>query len=164
MTLIENCMKTQWTLAAMLLLTFSSCKTGREQSVATPTTVAAPLAQEALGTDSQMENNTVWTREQAMQGPGSFRLVVSLISTGGGTDPQGKVLIDQYLTDYKAKTGKQVAYVMIPWGREGEVDCCFVLSGLKDAEQVDFVKGMREAFKDRPLIQIEENRKNRFRD
>jgi hypothetical protein len=158
-------MKTQWILAALLLLTFSACKTGREKSHATPsTTVTEPLAQEALGTDSQMENNTVWTREQAMQGPGSFRLVVSLISTGGGTDPQGKVLIDQYLADYKVKTGKQVVYIMIPWGREGEVDCCFSLSGLKESEQAEFIKGMQEAFKDRPLMQIEENRKNRFRD
>ena len=80
-----------------------------------------------------------------------------------GTDPDAKTYLDSYILDYKTKKGKAVRYIMIPWGREGEVDCCFDLKDLTVSEQSDFIEGLRNTMKARELIQINENAKNRFK-
>ncbi|MFM9055090.1 MAG: hypothetical protein ACKOQY_00145, partial [Bacteroidota bacterium] len=92
-----------------------------------------------------------------------FRLVVSLISIGEGTDPEGMRLIERYVEDFGKLSGKPLSYVLIPWGREGEVDCCFALNELTPALQVQFIEGLNERAKGRNLLQINENARNRFR-
>ncbi len=104
-----------------------------------------------------------WTRERAAQGPDSFRLIVTFISIGAGTDPDAKTFLDGYMLDYKTRTGVSPKYIMIPWGKEGEVDCCFSLIELKGPEQADFIEGLRNRMKGRELIQINENARNRFK-
>lgn len=105
----------------------------------------------------------VWTREQAMAGPDTFRLVVSFISIGAGTDPEAKAILEAYVYDYKLKNNKVVSYYMIPWGREGEVDCCFPLDELNASEQNNFIDGLTKVIQGKELIQITENMKSRFK-
>lgn len=105
----------------------------------------------------------VWTREQAMAGPDTFRLVVSFISIGAGTDPEAKAILEAYVYDYKLKNNKVVSYYMIPWGREGEVDCCFPLDELNASEQNNFIDGLNKVIQGKELIQITENMKSRFK-
>ena len=105
----------------------------------------------------------VWTREQAMAGPDTFRLVVSFISIGAGTDPEAKAILEAYVYDYKLKNNKVVSYYMIPWGREGEVDCCFTLDELNASEQNNFIDGLNKVIQGKELIQITENMKSRFK-
>lgn len=106
---------------------------------------------------------TIWTREQAAQGPEQFKLVVSFISIGEGTDPEAAGLLAGALAEYGSSKGKSPSYIMIPWGREGEVDCCFILNELAPSEQREFIAFLKGKLASRPLIQIQENGRNRFR-
>lgn len=105
----------------------------------------------------------IWTRDQAATGPEKFRLVVSFISIGQGTDPEAAGLLANALAEFKSQKGKRPAYIMIPWGREGEVDCCFILNELAPAEQREFIGFLKGKLASRPLIQIQEDGRNRFR-
>jgi len=118
---------------------------------------------EIVNTGRPLVGMEIWTREQAKSGPDTFRLAVTFISIGAGTDPEAKTSLDAYVYDYKLKTRQPVAYVMIPWGREGEVDCCFTLTELNASEQKNFIEGMKKAFIGRDLVQINENFKSRFK-
>lgn len=147
---------------------YNSCKSGNQTSTSSEkkqesAAIVTPIGDstsEAKAINMQSEN---WTREQAQAGPDSFRLVVSFISVGAGTDPEAKAYLDKYIIDYKGNKNKMVSYIMIPWGREGEVDCCFNLKELTATEQEDFIQGLRKTMIGRELIQVNENAKNRFK-
>ena len=148
-----------WKLSVFIpLLVLSACKS----------TSQVPAGGES-GTAVQEEPSTqvplvqTWTRDQAANGPERFRLVVSLISIGEGTDPEGMRLIERYVEDFGKLSGKSLSYVLIPWGREGEVDCCFALNELTPALQAQFIEGLKERITGRNLLQINENARNRFR-
>lgn len=149
-------------------ITVSSCKTGKKSGAETTSTAASALAPASSSNETsptampQTETKSL-TREEAKLAPETFRLVVTFISIGAGTDPAAKEMLDRYIADYKIRTGKLPVYVMIPWGREGEVDCCFNMNELTTSEQTDFINGLRNSMKSRELIQINENARNRFR-
>ncbi len=147
----------------VLAISLNACKSSKNSSddanksetqivEPTPSNLTRPLV--------SME---VWTREQAMAGPDTFRLVVSFISIGAGTDPEAKAILEAYVYDYKLKNNKVVSYYMIPWGREGEVDCCFPLDELNASEQNNFIDGLTKVIQGKELIQITENMKSRFK-
>ncbi len=147
----------------VLAISLNACKSSKNSSdnanktetdivESTPSNPARPLV--------SME---VWTMEQALAGPDTFRLVVSFISFGAGTDPEANAILEAYVYDYKLKNNKVVSYFMIPWGREGEVDCCFPLDELNASEQNNFIDGLNKVIKGKELIQITENMKSRFK-
>lgn len=148
---------------------FAACKAGKQSGAAPAGTTAAASpgasnsGSSAVANPMQQNNSSVLTQEQAKSAPATFRLMVTFISIGAGTDPDGKNRLDAYILDYKTRTGKSPAYVMIPWGREGEVDCCFSLNELSAPEQEQFIAGLRNTMTGRELIQISENARNRFR-
>lgn len=153
-------------VAFAAFLAFAACKTGNKSAAETNATPPAPVAPVPVAQSASPLPQTepkVMTREEAKQAPETFRLMVTFISIGAGTDPDGKALLDNYIAQYKIRTGKSPAYVMIAWGREGEVDCCFNMDELTTSEQADFILGLRNSMKSRELIQITENARNRFR-
>ncbi|MBK8413304.1 MAG: hypothetical protein IPL22_01545 [Bacteroidetes bacterium] len=86
-----------------------------------------------------------------------YRLIVSFISIGEGTDRQGRETLDAVLADWKTKKGKEITFESVAWGREGENDFCFRINNLSEKEQQIFVSDMKAAFKGRSLVQITEN-------
>ncbi|MBL7924042.1 MAG: hypothetical protein JNL88_07580 [Bacteroidia bacterium] len=151
-----------------LSLALVACKSSREsgaksENTAEVTTTTTTGPSSSSGSNENTVQTENWNREQAKLGPDSFRLVVTFISIGAGTDPDARALLDKYLLDYKSRGGKSLKYIMIPWGREGEVDCCFTLEELNASEQKDFIEGLRDAMKTRELIQVNEYAKNRFK-
>jgi hypothetical protein len=153
-------------LISAVFLSASSCKT-KENSAGGASAETKPAATSsatpATSNPQTVNTSKSWTREEAKAGPDNFRLVVSFISIGAGTDPDAKQSLDRYIAEFKTRTGKMPAYVMIPWGREGEVDCCFNMEELTASEQGDFIAGLRNTMKSRELIQINENARNRFK-
>ncbi len=85
-----------------------------------------------------------------------YRLILSFISIGEGTDPQAREIMDRVLAAWETKTGKKIAVENYPWGREGEVDFCFHLNELSPQDQAALAREMRVAFKDHQLVQISE--------
>jgi hypothetical protein len=150
-------------VALSFLLLVTSCssrqpRTSTSEAISGETTLAQ--APEVMADTHAV---VVWTREQAAQGPAQFKLVVSFISIGEGTDPEAAGLLAAALAEFRSSKGKSPAYIMIPWGREGEVDCCFILNELAPAEQREFIGFLKGKLALKPLIQIQENGRNRFR-
>lgn len=151
----------------VVLLVFISCRSGKDSPQANA--VADHLQGSALQSTMEEPNLSrdtipqVWSREQAQRGPDFFRLVVVFISKGEGPDPEARSVLEVFLSDYARGSGKRPAYVMIPWGREGEVDCCFNLKELDDKEQGVFIESLKKKMSSRELIQVYENAKNRFK-
>ena len=95
--------------------------------------------------------------------PTIYRVAVSFISMGAGTDTEARPLLDNYVQQFMDATSKRIVYDAHPWGREGEIDICFTLDNLTPEEQTRFINGVRETFKGRELVHIEENKKNNYR-
>ena len=95
--------------------------------------------------------------------PDTYRVVISLISMGEGTDPQGPAKVENLLKSWERRYGEKVAYTVQPWGREGESDYNFTLRGMSPANQEEFVKQLQSALKDEKLILVTENKHNRFK-
>ncbi|MFI5219364.1 MAG: hypothetical protein ACHQNT_07725 [Bacteroidia bacterium] len=90
----------------------------------------------------------------------TYRLVISFISIGEGTDRNARQIFDAALSDWeknKMKEGSKLNYETVPWGREGEVDFCFSLTELDQSEQKLFINDVRERFKGHELVQFTEN-------
>jgi hypothetical protein len=85
------------------------------------------------------------------------RLTISFISIGEGTDFRAKDTLDVFISGYQTETKKELKFEAVPWGREGEIDYCFMLSELSDREQVKFIKELKERLKFSELVQITEN-------
>ncbi len=146
-----------------IALAVSACKSSKDSSESTEKTETETMDTTPSNTGRPLVSMEVWTREQAQAGPDTFRLVVSFISFGAGTDPESKAILEAYVYEYKLKNNKVVSYYMVPWGREGEVDCCFPLDELNASEQNNFIEGLRKVIEGKELIQINENMKSRFK-
>lgn len=156
-----------WYALTVVLMMICSCRSSNE----TRSTKLESDSEQRKTTASSMEISDqnqdsipqVWSREQAQKGPDFFRLVVVFISKGEGPDPEAKSVLEAFLSDFARDSGKRPAYVMIPWGREGEVDCCFNLNELQDREQEVFINNLKMTMSSRELIQVYENAKNRYK-
>lgn len=140
-----------------------ACGSRQPRNTATETNGTESTAEQHPEVAADTNAVVVWTRDQAAKGPEAFKLVVSFISIGQGTDPEAAGLLATALAEFRASKGKSPTYIMIPWGREGEVDYCFILNELAPTEQREFIGFMKQKLGVRPLIQIQENGRNRFR-
>jgi hypothetical protein len=130
-------------LCSVLLTTFG-CKSGNEASVA------------ASDKNSKTETTSTMSPSSDTQTPGN-RLTVSFISIGEGTDFRAKDSMDVFISSYQLENKKELKFEAVPWGREGEIDYCFMLSELSEKEQAKFIKALRDRLKFSELVQITEN-------
>ena len=86
-----------------------------------------------------------------------YRVIVSFISIGAGTDGAAKEKLEQVVQQYQTEVGMPVAHEEIACGREGEVDYCFRLLGQDKKSKDSFVQHLRDTFKGNSLVQITEN-------
>lgn len=87
----------------------------------------------------------------------NIRLIVSLISTGEGIDREAMGDINLHTKNVMTHIKKPIQYVLVFWGREGEVDVCFRLKNLNPMEQTAFIEDLKELFANRTLVVITEN-------
>ena len=85
------------------------------------------------------------------------RFSVSFISIGAGTDGKAKDQFEQFIPAFEQKIKVKLAFEKIPWGREGEVDYCFDLTGLDTKKQTQFIAETKELLKGSTLVQYKEN-------
>ena len=86
-----------------------------------------------------------------------YRFIISFISIGEGTDRNAKEILDAALNNWKTSQKKDINYEEVHWGREGEVDFCFLLTELKEVDQKKFISEMKEKFNGHALVQFAEN-------
>ncbi len=82
-----------------------------------------------------------------------YRLVVSFISKGAGTDVKSFEAFDNYIKNHPKKPVR----VSYSWGREGENDQCFTLSELKTKEQINFIEELKKLVAIDDMVFIKEN-------
>ena len=87
----------------------------------------------------------------------SYRLIVSFISKGAGTDIVTLASMESLIKTFSNRDGFLVTYETFPWGREGESDYCFKMTGMKKSKQAEFVKSIKNLVKDAPLVIVSEN-------
>jgi len=151
----------------VVLMIFLSCRSGKEPAGVKSSTDGGQGMMAVSNMETPLQNGDslpqVWSREQAQTGPDYFRLVVVFISKGEGTDPEARSVLEGFLSNYAHVSGKRPAYVMIPWGREGEADFCMDLSELSPSLKSQIIEDLKIAFKGKELVQIQESFKNRFK-
>ncbi len=82
-----------------------------------------------------------------------FRLILSFISRGAGTNSDQKTAVLAYI---EAHPKKPLSKKVI-WGREGEADYCFTLKELTKKEQTEFISHIKKLTEGGDLIIISEN-------
>jgi len=93
-----------------------------------------------------------------------YRLSVSFISIGAGTDKKARQDYDQYLIQYEQKNKIKLSFKITPWGREGEKDYCFKLNELNKKQQEVFIAETKEVLKNSTLVRYKENQPITFKD
>lgn len=93
-----------------------------------------------------------------------YRLSVSFISIGAGTDKKARQDYDQYLIQFEQKNKIKLSYEITPWGREGEKDYCFKLNELNKKQQEVFIAETKEVLKNSTLVRYKENQPITFKD
>ncbi len=86
----------------------------------------------------------------------NYRVIVSFISIGGGTDSEAYAKLKDYISR-KDEVGVAISKEEIRWGREGEVDVCFKLKEMDSSDADAFVNGLKKTFEGNNLVQITEN-------
>ena len=84
-------------------------------------------------------------------------IVISFYSKGEGVNVKAVETIEDFLKKYSTKINQPIPYNKISWGREGEVDFCISLAGLKGEDRRIFVDKTREIVRKFELINFFEN-------
>ena len=155
--------------ALLISITISgmiACKSNQKTTADAPatTTSTVPVANnsQTVANNPLTIPNKVRVQTDSVT-PAIYRVAVSFISFGAGTDPDGRPMLDTYVQQYMDASEKKIVYDAHPWGREGEVDFCFTLDNLTAEEQKIFIEGLKSTFKGRELVHVEENKTNNYR-
>lgn len=82
-----------------------------------------------------------------------YRLVVSFVSKGTGTDSEKRKKFLEFVDTH----AKKPAYKTVAWGREGESDYCFNLHELSKKEQAEFVSEVKKITAGSEIIFVDEH-------
>lgn len=127
-------MKKIFFLASLISLACISCKSKKE------------AVKTADNTASASSNTT--------DAPITYRLIVSFISKGAGTDSEKRTAFLAYVDGHKLKP----AYKTVTWGREGETDYCFNLSEITaKKELIGFIEDIKKIGAGSDMMNISEN-------
>ena len=120
-----------WAALLSLACPFTSCKAKKQGSTSTSETLTA-------SSNTQIEK---------------YRVIISFISKGAGTDSEKRQAILSYIEKHPKKPVNSVVH----WGREGETDFCLNLKELSKSEQTEFVSEIKKLAGGSDLIFVSEN-------
>ncbi len=127
-------MKKLFFLASLISLACISCKSKKEAIKTT--------------------ENTTSNATTSADAPITYRLIVSYISKGAGTDGTKRTAFLSYVDGHALKP----AYKTVTWGREGETDYCFNLSELSSKKDIiDFISEVRKIAAGSDMMNVSEN-------
>lgn len=113
-------------------------------------TAACKSKKEAVKTTDNTKTSVSNTPDSTI----TYRLIVSFISKGAGTDLEKRTAFLKYVESHP----KKPAYKTVVWGREGEVDYCFNLSELSSKKEIDsFIADVKKIAAASDMVFISEN-------
>lgn len=126
-----------------------SSSTAQMSSTETPQTEALePTVEE----QNQGKPNTA-----AKNGDEIYAFTASFYSIGEGTDGPAINNFREYITSFNNSEKVNLAYESNAWGREGEIDFCFMLEELSAKQRIKFIDGAKKLFTEKNLVHIGEN-------
>ena len=131
-------------IISIALTTFFSCKNSKQTAQANPTPAVAIMTAPASDAEKELPDSV-------------YRVIVSFISIGEGTDAKAKEQLDELVNNHQRDFGMPLASEEFRWGREGEVDYCFKMKDDNSKAKDSFVRELRAKFAGNKLVQIEEN-------
>jgi hypothetical protein len=127
-------MKKLFFLASLVSLACISCKSKKEAA--------------------KSPENTATAVSNTTDAPVTYRLIISFISKGAGTDSEKRTAILAYVRSHP----KKPAYKTVIWGREGEADYCFNLSEFSSQKElVAFIEDIKKIIANSDMVTIAEN-------
>lgn len=127
-------MKKLFFLASLVSLACISCK-AKKESMKSTENVPASLT-------------------NSPESPITYRLIVSFISKGAGTDSEKRIAFLAYVVSHP----KKPAYKTVIWGREGEADYCFTLSEFSSKKElISFIEDIKKIAAGTDMVKISEN-------
>ena len=115
-------------------------------------TYADPVQQKAH--EEQRKDETMATEQEKIT---SYVFSVSFFSIGTGSDGAAMNRFAEFLENYNKKEKVQLVYEKNRWGREGEVDYCFMLTELDSKQRTDFIAQTQKILSGSKLVHIAEN-------
>ena len=76
-----------------------------------------------------------------------YRLKVSFISKGSGTDASAKKKFLAFINNYEKEHNITFGVISQSWGREGEIDYCLLLDNVGSKEQDVIVNQIKDLLK-----------------
>lgn len=102
----------------------------------------------------KIEKNIETTVENTNSDLGNnFRFIVSFYSPGNGIDRKMKQRYEEFLANNYPK----VIYEKINWGKEGEIDFCFMLNEFDEEKKKEFLESSKEILSNSSRIHMYEN-------
>lgn len=128
-------MKKLFFLASLVSLACISCKSKKESVKSSNKTTAASTS-------------------SSTNKPVTYKLIVSFISKGAGTDASIRTPFINYVQSHQ----KKPVFKTVTWGREGEADYCFNLSEFKTKkESIEFIEEIKKIIGTSDMATIAEN-------
>ncbi len=153
-------------LLACLFITGIACKTAKtknETNVVEEVKAAETVAKDpAPGTISDASQGIV--QHEEVQAPDDekqqnevYTLSVSFFSIGEGTDGKMMNRYKEFIDIYSKEKKVSIAYEQNAWGREGEVDYCFLLEELNAKQRIEFIEKSKSLLAESKLVHVVEN-------
>ena len=73
-----------------------------------------------------------------------YPLYISFFSRSSGIDHKVKEEYDKFILQFESDNKLKLKVEIIKWGREGEIDMCFMLSDISKKKQKDFILKSKE--------------------
>jgi hypothetical protein len=147
-------------LYILLIITFAFAACRHKKELVQITTINKPAAtnSSALTADvSSKDSVKTLALSDSISKPVVYRFIVSFYSIGEGPDYKAHQEFVDFIKNYQLRKNVTIAIDEVPWGREGEVDCCMKLTELTAAEQVDFITSLKAALADARWVHYSEN-------
>ena len=114
--------------------------------------IACHSAKKATETNKLSATNQNETQNDTLK-----TFTVSFISIGAGTDGRARETFNQFIKEFEQKHSLKLPFEIISWGREGEMDYCFNLKGIRKGIKEEFVNESKNSLKNSKLIRYQEN-------
>ena len=111
----------------------------------------------ACGNAKQVKNIESTQTENHLVKDTSCRFTVSFISFGGGIDKNAKKELEQFILNFEIKNEMKIPFEKKYWGKEGELDFCFMLNELKKEDQESFILQTKNQLANSTRVRFHEN-------
>lgn len=122
----------------------------------TPVDPAAVSISVAGAVDPVMDADVAEVTKLTNESP-VMPFIVSFYSSGEGIDRGFPEKLLAFIESYGNKIKIKIEFSEIHWGREGETDYCFPLSGMQDSGILNFKSGLKDALKGAEHVHFLEN-------